>query len=126
MTRAGPAKCLGLSKDYGGLKPGMNADIAVYNINPDKFPSDVPAIEKAFAQVAYLFKDGKICVEGGKVVDNGQKKTFWVDAKVKENKQVRHDIREKFLKYYSVNEGNYSVPESYAPHQHIIAVDASQ
>jgi formylmethanofuran dehydrogenase subunit A len=126
MTRAGPAKCLGLSKDYGGLKPGMNADIAIYNINPDKFPSDGAAIEKAFANVAYLFKDGKICVEEGKIVDMGKKHTFWVDAKVNPNKQVMHDVREKFLRYYSVNENNYSVPESYAPHQHIISVDATQ
>ena len=126
MTRAGPAKCLGLSQDYGGLKPGMNADIAIYNINPDKFPSGGAEIEKAFANVAYLFKDGKICVEGGKVVDMGHKKTFWVDAKVNENKQVMHDVREKFLRYYSVNENNYPVPESYAPHQHIIGVDATK
>jgi formylmethanofuran dehydrogenase subunit A len=126
MTRAGPAKCLGLSKDYGALAPGMNADIAIYNINPDKFPSGGPEIEKAFAQVAYLFKDGKICVEDGKIVDMGHKQTFWVDAKVPENKQVMHDIREKFLRYYSVNENNYPVPESYAPHQHIIAVDATK
>ena len=126
MTRAGPAKALGLSKDYGGLKAGMNADIAIYNINPDKFPSTGPEIEKAFANVAYLFKDGKICVEGGKVMDMGKKHTFWVDAKVKENKQVAHDIKEKFLRYYSINENNYSVPESYAPHQHIISVDATQ
>ena len=56
----------------------------------------------------------------------GHKKTFWVDAKVPENKQVMHDIKEKFLRYYSVNENNYPVPESYAPHQHIIAVDATQ
>ncbi|MGB7788645.1 formylmethanofuran dehydrogenase subunit A [Methanoregula sp.] len=126
MTRAGPAKALGLMKDYGGLAPGMNADIAIYNINPDKFPLSGPEIEKAFAQVAWLFKDGKICVEDGKVVDMGHKKTFWVDAKVNENKQVLHDIKEKFLRYYSVNENNYPVPESYAPHQHIIAVDATQ
>ena len=76
--------------------------------------------------MAYLFKDGKICVEEGKVVDMGNKHTFWVDAKVKENKQVMHDIREKFLKYYSLNENNYPVPESYAPHQHILTVDAVQ
>ena len=55
----------------------------------------------------------------------GNKHTFWVDAKVKDNKQVMHDVREKFLRYYSVNENNYSVPESYAPHQHIISVDAT-
>ncbi|MFA4861901.1 formylmethanofuran dehydrogenase subunit A [Methanoregula sp.] len=126
MTRAGPAKCLGLAKDYGGLAAGMNADIAIYNINPDKFPSDGPSIEKAFANVAYLFKDGRICVEEGKVVDMGHKKTFWVDAKVNENKQVMHDIREKFLRYYSINENNYPVPESYAPHPHIIGVDATK
>jgi formylmethanofuran dehydrogenase subunit A len=126
MTRAGPAMALGLRKDYGGLAPGMNADIAIYNIDPDKFPSTGPEIEKAFANVAYFFKDGKICVEDGKVVDMGHKHTFWVDVKVPENKQVIHDIREKFLKYYSLNEGNYPVPESYAPHQHIIAVDAVQ
>ena len=126
MTRAGPARALGLMKDYGGLKPGMNADIAIYNINPDKFPSSGAEIEKAFANVAYLFKSGKICVEGGKVVDMGNKETFWVDAKVPENKQVAHDIKEKFLRYYSINENNYSVPESYAPHQHIISVDATQ
>ena len=126
MTRACPAKALGLGKDYGGLAPGMNADIAIYNIDPDKFPSTGADIEKAFANVAYLFKDGKICVEEGKVVDMGNKHTFWVDAKVKENKQVMHDIREKFLKYYSLNENNYPVPESYAPHQHILTVDAVQ
>ncbi|MDP3397376.1 MAG: formylmethanofuran dehydrogenase subunit A [Methanoregula sp.] len=126
MTRAGPARALGLMKDYGGLKAGMNADIAIYNINPDKFPSDGAAIEKAFANVACLLKDGKICVDEGKIVDVGKKHTFWVDAKVKENKQVKHDIKEKFLRYYSLTENNYSVPESYAPHQHIISVDATQ
>jgi formylmethanofuran dehydrogenase, subunit A (EC 1.2.99.5) len=126
MTRAGPAKALGLSADYGGLKAGMNADIAIYNINPDNFPSTGPEIEEAFANVAFLFKDGKICVEDGTIVDMGKKHTFWVDVNVPENKQVMHDIREKFLRYYSLTEANYPVPESYAPHQHIISVDASQ
>jgi len=124
MTRAGPAACLGLAQNYGGLKPGMNADIAIYDMNEEtKNPEQ---IEKAYGNVAYLFKDGKICVRDGVVVDHGMKHTFWVDVKVKDNKQVMHDIREKFLKYYSVNEGNYVVPDSYAPHQHVIALDATQ
>jgi formylmethanofuran dehydrogenase subunit A len=126
MTRAGPAASLGLGNDYGALKPGMNADIAIYDINPDKMPSDPEDIEKAFSGVAYLFKDGKICVKDGTVIDNGNKRTFWVDVKVKPNKQVAHDVKEKFLKYYSVNEGNYPVPDSYAPHPYVIAVDATQ
>ncbi len=124
MTRAGPAAALGLGQNYGGLAPGMNADIAIYNLNDET--TDPAAIEKAYGNVALLFKDGKICVRDGVVVDPGMKHTFWVDVKVKENKQVMHDVREKFLKYYSVNEGNYLVPESYAPHQHVIALDATQ
>ena len=125
MTRAGPAKALGLSAGYGGLAAGMNADIAIYNLDPAKLPTDPEGIEKAFSAVAYLFKDGRMVVKDGAVIDHGQKKTFWVDVKVKENKQVMHDVREKFLRYYSVNEGNYSVPDSYAPHPHVIALDAS-
>ena len=111
MTRAGPAQSLGLSANYGGLAPGMNADIAIYNLNPAKMPSDPEMIEKAFSGVAYLFKDGTMVVKDGQVIDHGKKRTFWVDVKVKENKQVMHDVREKFLKYYSVNEGNYQVPD---------------
>ena len=33
-----------------------------------------------------------------------------------------HDITEKFLKYYSVNLGNYEVIDHYTPHQEIIEV----
>ena len=66
-----------------------------------------------------------MCVRDGVVIDNGNKRTFWVDVKVKENKQVAHDVKEKFLKYYSVNENNYPVPDSYAPHPYVISVDAT-
>jgi formylmethanofuran dehydrogenase subunit A len=126
MTRAGPATALGLSGICGGLKPGMVADIAIYNINPDSPPSDPEQYEKAFANVACLFKEGRMVVKEGEVIDHGNKRTYWVDAKVKENKQVTHDVREKFLKYYSVNEANYQVPDSYAPHPYVIAVDATK
>ena len=40
MTRAGPAKCLGLSKTYGGLAPGMNGDVSVFDLNYKNMPSD--------------------------------------------------------------------------------------
>ena len=126
MTRAGPAKALGLSKEYGGLAPGMIANVAIYNIDPDNFPATGPEIEKAFGSAAYFIKDGRICVENGRVVDTGRKHTFWVDVKVPENQQVIHDVREKFLKYYSLSEANYAIPENYVPDQHVIAVDAMQ
>ena len=104
----------------------MIANVAVYHIDPDNFPATGPEIEKAFASAAYFIKDGRLCVENGKVVDTGRKQTFWVDIRMPENKQVMHDVREKFLKYYSLSEANYPVPESYVPNPHVIAVDAMQ
>ena len=35
-------------------------------------------------------------------------------------------FREKFLRYYSVNENNYPVPESYCPAPARHSVDATQ
>ena len=43
----------------------------------------------------------------GEVVNNGNKRTLWVDAKVRDNPLVMRDIKEKFLKYYSVTQANY-------------------
>lgn len=124
MTRAGPAKSLGLSQTQGGLKPGMKANLAVYNIDPSNMPKG-EALENALAKSAYFFKDGVKVVENGVVLGANPviKKTYWVDAKVPENKQVMHDITEKFLKYYSVNVENYEVIDHYAPHQEIINIE---
>ena len=107
MTRAGPAKSLGLSGMIGGLKPGMDADIVVYNFNPDVPVSDPEQIETAFSRSAYTFKSGVEVVVNGEVVNNGNKRTLWVDAKVNDNPLVMRDIKEKFLKYYSMTQNNY-------------------
>jgi formylmethanofuran dehydrogenase subunit A len=124
MTRAGPAKSLGLSHIYGGLAPGMDADIAVYNFNPEK--SHKPdEIEKAFSAAAYVMKAGIPVVIDGDVVNNGNKKTLWVDARVDENPQVMRDIKDKFLRYYSVNMGNYEVTGHFLTNPMAIEVDAT-
>jgi formylmethanofuran dehydrogenase subunit A len=125
MTRAGPAKCLGLSAMYGGLKPGMEADVAVYDFNPDKV-TDPELIEKAFSAASTVIKSGTLVVSNGEVVSDGNKRTLWVNVKVNENPQVVRDVREKFLKYYSVNQGNYEVAPHYLSNQMVIEVDATQ
>ena len=56
MTRAAPAKLLGL-KDRGHLAPGARADVAVYR--PDK---DVAAM---FRHAARVYKDGELVVRDG-------------------------------------------------------------
>ena len=58
MTRAAPAKLLGL-KDRGHLGHGAIADIAVYRKGKD--------IAKMFREAAFVFKNGDLVVEDGKV-----------------------------------------------------------
>ncbi|ABS55990.1 Amidohydrolase 3 [Methanoregula boonei 6A8] len=124
MTRAGPAKCLGLSSIYGGLAPGMNADVAVFDLNYKSMPSDPEKIESAFLRAACFVKSGEIVVKDGEVLSHGHKKTVWVNPKMKENPQVKRDIAESFNKgYYTVGLTNYPVREYLAPHPFVIDVD---
>ncbi|MDK2974170.1 MAG: formylmethanofuran dehydrogenase subunit [Methanofollis sp.] len=123
MTRAGPAKALGIAHMYGSLKPGMNGNVAVYNINPEHMPADPDEIEKAFLRAAYVFKDGVMVSRDGEILATPPKLALWVNAKVPENAQVRRDIYEKFRKYYSVNLENYPVRDELAPNQRVIELD---
>ena len=59
MTRAGPAKILGL-QDRGHLAVGAAADITVYEDSPDR--------EKMFAKPTHVFKDGELVARDGKIV----------------------------------------------------------
>ncbi|MCI0466947.1 MAG: formylmethanofuran dehydrogenase subunit A [Beijerinckiaceae bacterium] len=58
MTRAAPAKLLGL-KDRGHLGEGALADVAVYSPGPD--------LAKMFRFAHLVFKDGDLVVRGGRV-----------------------------------------------------------
>ena len=66
-------------------------------------------------------------VVNGEVVNNGNKRTLWVDAKVNDNPLVMRDIKEKFLKYYSMTQNNYeSLGHHFVPNPYAIEVDATQ
>jgi formylmethanofuran dehydrogenase subunit A len=59
MTRAAPAKLLGLT-DRGHLNAGAVADVAVYDNDDDR--------AKMFRAAAFVFKDGELVVRGGSVI----------------------------------------------------------
>ncbi|MDD1723915.1 MAG: formylmethanofuran dehydrogenase subunit A [Methanospirillum sp.] len=124
MTRAGPAKSLGLGDRFGGLDKGMEADVAIFDIQEDKI-TDPEQIEKAFSSAEYVFKSGTLVVNHGEIVSNGNKRTLWVDAKVPSNAQLERDVQMKFLKYYSVNLNNYEVSDHYVPNPYVIEVDTA-
>jgi formylmethanofuran dehydrogenase subunit A len=124
MTRSGPAKCLGLAKSYGGLAPGMNGDVSVFDLNYKNMPSDAEKIETALQRAACFIKDGEIVVRDGEVVSHGHKKTLWVKVKMADNPQVTRDVSQAFHQgTYTVDLSNYPVREYLAPHQHIIDVN---
>jgi formylmethanofuran dehydrogenase subunit A len=58
MTRAGPARILGLT-DRGHLGTGAAADLVVYEPGPDP--------ETMFARPRYVFKDGELVAERGEI-----------------------------------------------------------
>ncbi|MHB8051863.1 MAG: formylmethanofuran dehydrogenase subunit A [Methanoregula sp.] len=123
MTRSGPAKCLGLGSIYGGLAPGMSADVAVFDLNFKNMPSNPDMIEKAFQRAACFIKSGEVVVKDGEIVSNGHKKTVWVNVKMPENLQVKRDITQSFTKDYTVDITNYPVRDYLAPHPYVIDVD---
>ncbi len=88
LTRAGPAKVLGLN-NIGHLGCGAKANIAVYNENEDK--------EEMFEKPYMVFKDGEIIVKNGKIqkVFNGK---FYI-AETEYDKNIEKEISSYFEKY---------------------------
>ncbi|KQT69985.1 MULTISPECIES: formylmethanofuran dehydrogenase subunit A [unclassified Aureimonas] len=82
MTRAAPAKLLGLS-DRGGLAPGQVADVAVYAASDDKAAQ--------FGRAALLFKDGVKVVEDGIVVNRRMGRTLSLETRTEASMSKRLD-----------------------------------
>ena len=114
MTRAGTAKALGL-KDKGHLGIGADADVAVYNINPETtdIAVDYKPVRFAFKHAAYTIKDGNVVVKDGKVVSYASGKTMWLDVKTKEPCVIDEEMKRKFREYWTVEYDNYPVFDHY-------------
>ncbi|MEW5789308.1 MAG: formylmethanofuran dehydrogenase subunit A [Pseudomonadota bacterium] len=91
MTRAGPARSLGLA-DRGHLGPGAWADVVVYRDEADR--------EAMFAKPEYVFKDGELIVRDGRVVKvvNGALHAL----KPEYDKAIEQPLREYFDRYMTV------------------------
>ncbi len=125
VTRAGQAKALGL-KNKGHLSIGADADIAVYNVNPEAIdPSrKYKAVRKAFKRAAYTIKDGEIVVKTGEVVKHVEGATMWLDVQTSEPSWVTEDMKRRFREYWTVEYENYPVKEHYLQVSHPITVEA--
>ncbi len=102
ITRAGPAKILGL-KNKGHLGPGADADITIYTPHENK--------ETMFELPRLVVKSGRVVVEQGEIRDPLIGKTLHVEPDF--DHDLEGSIQQWFEKYYSIRWRNYPVDASY-------------
>ncbi|MGL6074740.1 MAG: formylmethanofuran dehydrogenase subunit A [Fimbriiglobus sp.] len=105
ITRAGPAKMLGL-KSKGHLGVGADADITVYMPNPNR--------RLMFELPRYVFKSGKLVVEQGEIRLAPFGPTWTTTPEF--DRDAVPSIRDWFEKHYSIRYQNFPVTPDYHPH----------
>jgi formylmethanofuran dehydrogenase subunit A len=120
VTRAGQAKALGLS-NKGQLGVGADADIAIYDINPEQvdLSRKFVSLRKAFDRAAYTIKDGEIVVKDGEIAKQVFGKTYWIDVECEldhcriTRAQADANIKKKFKDYWTIEYENYPIREGF-------------
>src|SRR6202040_2570507 len=89
MTRASPAKLLGL-RDRGHLGPGAVADVAVYTQGSDR--------ATMFRSAALVFKDGELVVRDGQVTHGRWGRALWVrpEHEAAIDRRIRNDYADRY------------------------------
>jgi formylmethanofuran dehydrogenase subunit A len=125
VTRAGQAKALGLAHK-GHLGVGADADIAIYDVNPEKIDiaRKYKTVRKAFRNSAYTIKDGKIVVKDGEIVQHVDGRTMWLDVQTAEQVKVDEELKRRFKEYWTVEYENYPVTEHYLKASEPITIKA--
>ena len=98
MTRAAPAKILGLT-DHGHLGDGAKANITIYRKQDD--------IEKMFAKPIMVFKNGELVVENGKVTKTVQGITHVVKPEF--DRSIEKPLKKYFDDYQTIAFNNFRI-----------------
>jgi formylmethanofuran dehydrogenase subunit A len=113
MTRAGPARTLGLA-DRGHLASGAAADITVYTDEPNR--------EKMFEKPDLVFKDGELVAKQGRIikVTRGAVHTVAPDY----DRAIERSLKDYFDRYRTMRFENFGIdPDELCEcgHRHMIA-----
>ena len=100
MTRAAPAKLLGLD-DRGHLGVGAVADIAVYSEQDDK--------EAMFSAADLVFKNGELVVRDGQITASGHGVAHAVQVGF--DRGIEQSLQRHFDRYYTLKLDNFKIPE---------------
>ncbi len=110
ITRAGPARMLGLA-EKGHLGIGADADITIYTPDDNR--------EVMFALPRYVIKSGEVLVEQGEIRREHFGKTIHVAPEFDEGIEPR--IAEWFEDHYTVRFRNYPVDGASLPESRVVA-----
>lgn len=98
ITSAGPARALGL-KQKGHLGAGADADVTIYNENPDG--------ELMFRYPRYVIKGGEVVVEEGEIRHREEGREFLVQPEY--DPAIEGFLRPLFQQHYTMSFDNYPV-----------------
>lgn len=109
ITRASPAQSLNLP-NKGNLSVGADADIAVYDFNPQtQDPAqETEALIKALSQTLYTIKSGTIIMKQGEPLQKLRGKTYWAH---KDGISLPEKVKIEMERYYSLDINNLKTPK---------------
>jgi formylmethanofuran dehydrogenase subunit A len=113
LTRATPAKLLGLGSIKGTLGYGADADINILDINIEdaNLPKEYKKLKSSLLNIEYVIKSGKIVKKENKINTNSNGLIFWSQGQAKsEEKNLIMSKKEEFYnKYSSIFYDSYQV-----------------
>jgi formylmethanofuran dehydrogenase subunit A len=115
VTRANPARTIGMSYRKGHLGAGADGDVTIYDIDPARLDTnDAATLAAKFSRPEYTIKDGGVVAHNGEIVSVPDGRRFYCRPYVDEEleKDMLKDVKDWF-KYYTVGFANYPVPEKY-------------
>jgi formylmethanofuran dehydrogenase subunit A len=114
VTRAAQAKALNL-KNKGHLGVGADADVAIYNVNPETtdITRKYKVLRRAYRNASYTIKDGIIVSKDGQIVQPVSGRTMWADVQTAEPCVIDEDMKRRFKEYWTVEYDNYPVFDHY-------------
>jgi formylmethanofuran dehydrogenase subunit A len=102
ITRAGPARILGLA-NKGHLGPGADADVTIYMPHDNK--------QTMFEMPRVVIKSGRVMIDDGELREPIDGKTLHVAPAY--DAEIERDIQSWFEQYYTIQWRNYPVDGSY-------------
>lgn len=105
LTRASPAKSLGLGSIKGNLGVGADADINILDIDirDINLEKDFETLKTAFSNIEYVVKAGKIIKKEENIDLESNGLIFWTEGKIEKNeaKKLILSKKEDFYRKYS-------------------------